>query len=237
MTRFLLLLTIFIFDSLSALTFKDKLLTGMKGDYIITEQNKFCSLIRIHSISIEKLVIEEISFPQSSLPKDLNKWLEGGAKGNTSWSFIEINPNTSALTSHFSFTKNAWLVPNPDDSFFLKILDMPFSPILESQRRKIGPPPKEGADTRKIWNPSLIFQGKKIQSPEFSAYRIEMPKDGSILSGKRIELFFNKNDETFPFPLWGQITDDSNAALKFRVIDSGKNLSSPKKNPYDRISP
>jgi hypothetical protein len=231
MTRLFFILSLLTLHTLSALTFKDKLLNGAIGDYIITEQNKFCSLIRIHSTSTEKLVIEEISFPESALPKDVNQWLASGAKGNTSWSFIEINPKTSTLTSLFSLTKNAWLVPNADDSFFFKILDIPLSQISESDRRRIGPSPKEGPDTRKIWNPTLIFEGKKIDSPQFAAYRIEMPKDGSILSGKRIELFFNKKDETFPFPLWGQITDDSNAALKFRVIDSGKNLPSPKKPP------
>lgn len=231
MTRFLFFITLFFASSLTALSLKDKLVKGEVGDYIITEQNRLCSLIRIHTLTLEKLIIEEISFPEASRPKNIKEWLISGAKGHTSWSLIEINLSKTSVESCFSFTKNAWLVWSADDSFLLKILDIPFSPILDQERRRIGPPVAEGLDTRKIWNPPLFFEGKKESSPQFSPFRLIYPKDGSLLSGKRIELFFNNRGDNFPFPYWGQITDESDAALKFRVIDSGRNLSSPKKSP------
>ena len=228
---FFVLYNSFFASSLTALSLKDKLVQGSVGDYIITEQNRLCSLIRIHTLTETKLIIEEVSFPEASLPKNTKEWLTSGAKGHTSWSLIEIDLTTTAVTSSFSFTKNAWLVWSADDSFLLKILDIPFSPILDQERRRIGPPIAEGPDTRKIWNPPLFFEGKKETLPQFSPFRLTYPKDGSLLSGKRIELFFNSGGGNFPFPYWGQITDASDAALKFRVIDSGRNLSSPKKSP------
>ncbi len=231
MTRFLLIFTFLLTNHLTALSLKDKLLDGKVGDYIITEQSRFCSLIRIHTLSPPKLVIEEISFPESALSKNTADWVESGAKGHTSWSLIEINLSNAALERCYSFTKSSWLVPSSDESFLLKILDLPLYPIQEGERRRIGPAPREGVDTRKIWNPPLYLDGKKVSSPQFSPFRLNYPKDGSLLSGKHIELFFHNSDSNFPFPYWGQITDESEAALKFRVVDSGRNLSSPKKSP------
>ena len=231
MVRFLLLIALVSFNSISALTLKDKIVKGAVGDYIITKQNRSCSLIRIHTLTSSRLIIEEISFPESATPKDPEIWLKNDAKGHTSWSIIEIDLSNSALKSCYSFSKNSHLVLSSDDSFLIKIIDLPFAPIAESEMRRIGPAPKEGFDTRKIWNPPLYFEGKKEVSPKFTPVRITYPKDGSPLSGKRIELFFNSSDATFPFPYWGQVTDDSEAALKFRVINSGRNLPSPKKSP------
>jgi hypothetical protein len=231
MTRFILISILFFTSSLPALSLGDKISQGAVGDYIVTEQNKFCSLIRVHSLEPSKLVIEEISFPYKALPSDFQKWLKTEAPGHTSWSILEINIKTNSLEKFFSFTKNAYLSFSPDDSFLLKILNLGLTPISDEERKKIGPPPKEGFDTRKIWNPPLFFEGKKEENPQFTAFKLLYPKDGSPLSGKKIELFFNKSNNSFPFPYWGQITDDSEAALKFRVIASGRNLFSPKKQP------
>ena len=231
MLHYIFITTLLFLNSLTALTLKDKLTQGTPGDYIITKQNQFCSLIRIHTLTSKELIIEEVSFPEKSLPKDLKLWLDSGAKGHTSWTLIKIDLSTNTLKSLFSFTKDAWLEPCTEDSFFLKILTLPLSVIPEEARRRIGPAPLEGMDTRKIWTPPLFFEGKKESSPQFIAYQCAYPKDGSPLSGKRIELFFTKKTDSFPFPHWGQVTDNSDAALKFRVIDSGQNLPSPKKHP------
>lgn len=231
MRPYFLFLTLLLAQPLLALSVGDKLLQGSVGDYVVTEQNKLCSLIRIHSINGTKITIEEISFPYSALPSDIPNWLKDKAIGHTSWSLLEIDVKTNTLEKFFSFTKNAYLAFSENDSFFLKILHLPLTLIPIEERKKIGPPLKEGLDTRKIWNPPLFFEGKKELSPEFNAYKLIYPKDGSPLSGKKIELFFNKSNELFPFPYWGQITDDSEASLKFRVVASGKNLLSPKKQP------
>ncbi|MBM3193673.1 MAG: hypothetical protein FJZ59_05525 [Chlamydiae bacterium] len=227
----LLLFILFFINSLSALSLGDKLLKGAVGDYVVTEQNRLCSLIRIHTLDGSKITIEEISFPYSSLPSDIPNWIKDKALGHTSWSLLQIDIKTNTLEKCFSFTKNAYLSFSENDSFFLKILHLPLDLIQDDERKRIGSPLKEGLDTRKIWNPELFFEGKKEASPEFTAYKLLYPKDGSPLSGKRIELFFNKSNELFPFPYWGQITDDSQASLKFRVVASGRNLFSPKKQP------
>ena len=217
--------------SLNALSLKDKISNGRAGDYIVTEQNHFCSLIRIQKIMAQKITIEEISFPERLLPNNFEAWLKADAKGNTSWSVAEFDLSTNNLLSCFSYTKNTQLIPNREDSFLLTILDLKFSQIPDDERRKIGGAPQEGQDTRKIWTPPLYYEGKKELNTKFSAYKTTYPKDGSILSGKFIELFFTDLIDSFPFPHWGQVTDASEAGIKFRVIASGRNLSSPKNPP------
>lgn len=49
------------------------------------------------------------------------------------------------------------------------------------------------------------------------------------LSGKRLEMYFSAKDDSFPFPYWARVTDDSNASFKIRVHDSGRGLRSPYK--------
>ena len=232
MRLFIFITLLLLHNRLTALSLKDKMSHGSPGDFIITEaQNRSCSLIRLHSVTPTAVTIEEISFPEKHLPKNLEIWINSGAQGHTSWTLATIDLRQNVLKSAFSFTKGAWLDTSRENSFFLNILDLTLSPVPHEERRRIGPPPTEGSDTRKIWIPPLVVHGKKVSSPKFSVYRCIHPKDGSPLSGKRIELFFNQDNESFPFPIWGQVTDSSDAALKFRIIDSGQNLSSPKKYP------
>lgn len=209
---------------------KDKFISSKNGDYIVSELNQTYTLLRIHQISSEALILEEISFPPNAVKmgKDsLEAWLSKGAQGHTSWHILEWDLNNSKISECFSFTRNAWLLLNESDSILIKLLSLPLRKIPDDNRKKIGPRPLNGPDYRKIWNPPLVIDGKQQKSPSFEAFSVNLPSDGSPLSGKRLEVYFDKKNPKFPFPYWAQITDDSNAAFKMRIIDSGENLFSP----------
>lgn len=227
----LLLITLISKDAF-ALCLKEKFAHSKSGDYIVSELNHSLTLLRVHEISKDTLTLEEISFPSSAvkLGKDeIEAWLSKGAEGNTSWHLLEFDLNQDKIKDCFSFTRNAWLLFNENDSLLIKLLSLPLKKIPDENRKKIGPRPLNGPDLRKIWNPPLIVNGKPIKSPAFDAFFVTLPSDGSPLSNKRFEIYFDKKNSKFPFPYWAQITDDSNAAFKIRICDSGENLFSPTK--------
>lgn len=228
MSKTVILFLIAAYISLHGLSLKDKLKEAEEGDFIVSSQNSTINVLIISKVDLPYLVFEEISYPLSfTLQKGETwaSWIEKGAKGHNSWTVFEIDLNDSQITECFSYTRNAWLLLSQEDSFLLKLLDLPLEFIRENDRKKIGPTPFEGPDLRKVWNPPLVINGEKKVSPRFDAYRTTWPKDKTPLSNKRIELYFNKQEKRFPFPYWAQITDDSEAAFKMRVIDSGAKLA------------
>lgn len=232
MRKFLLIAFLICSTCCFAESFKENLSRGQEGDFIVVEQNQAYSLVRIHSHQGDLLILEEISFPSSllkSIGKDWARWISDGAKGHLSWTMTEINLKENTLYDTFSFTKRAFLTFGEEESLLLKLFSTDLKQVAYEKRRKIGPPPLEGVDSRKVWNPPLFYQGKEVPRPKFEVFDTTLPNDASLLSGKRLELFYSKEDPSFPFPYWGQITDASEAAFKFRVIDSGRGLPSPKK--------
>lgn len=223
-------LIFFFVAQVQALTLKEKLRNGQVGDFIVTEQNKTLSLLRIHSIDDKRITLEEVSLPTESGLKGKDRWEEWimrGAPGHTSWTMFEIDLEGSNILNCYSFSKQAWLVGFADESVFLKLLSCPLKPIPFDQLRKIGPPPMDGPDLRKVWTPPLIVDGKEQKTAPFQPYKITCPDGDYPLSGKRLEIYFTKKDGDFPFPHWARVTDDSNASFKIRVYDSGRNLHSP----------
>lgn len=211
---------------------KDRFQTAQSGDFIVCELNHSHNLVRVHENQGDTLLLEEITFPET-LQKhgkaEWESWLNSGAEGHTSWIILEIDLKESRILECFSFFRNAWLALSENDSFLLKLLNLDLQPIPNSKRRKIGQAPREGIDTRKLWTPPLVFDGKKVAKPDFEAYEITWPKDESPLAAKRLEFYFDKSHPEFPFPYWGRVSNAAEAAYKFRVIDSGKGLASPTK--------
>lgn len=229
--KYLIFLLLFFAPSLIfPLNLKEKFTYAKKGDYIVTEQNKTYTLLHIHTINGHKLILEEISIPSHQLKqKQFNwkKWVLEGAKGHTSWIAYEIDLQNDKIIECYSFNKKTFLAGNQIDSFLMILfkLDLKDQPDLE--KRRIGPPPPPGEiDYRKIWNPPLYFNGKQVASPKYHACQSIWPKDETELSGKEIILYFDQENELFPFPYWIQIADGS-LKFKIRTVDSGTNLQSP----------
>lgn len=181
---------------------KDFLKKADKGDYIIAKQNKLISALIIHDISKDMIVLEEISIPENKLDnKNYKNWLENAALQNTSWTFYEININDNELIECFSLTKNAWLNFYENEFLFTKLFTLELT--------------KENNN----WSPPKIFEGKK-ENIKLDHYITIWPNDSSIFSSKKIDIYFDSNN--FSFPYWINIQNEKKPII--RVVDSGKNL-------------
>ena len=142
--------------NLNALSLRDRVSKGRVGDFIIVEQNHTCSLLCIRERSRTKLVLEEITLPERALPTNLEKWLEQGAPGHTSWIHVVFDVANSSVKDIYSFTLGEWIAPQ-GDSLLLAILNHSLTPVPEGSR--------EGADTRALWTPPPYFAWEKSFIP------------------------------------------------------------------------
>ncbi|MES2345763.1 MAG: hypothetical protein V4494_07500 [Chlamydiota bacterium] len=228
--KILLFILLFFTTSLSALTLKSKFVNAQDGDYIVTEQNRNYSLLFVRAISEDHIIFEEITVPVKNIDAskmNWNEWLSSKAPGHTSWISYEIDLNKNSLKESFSYTQNGWLYLQDSDYLLAKLLNLPLERVQEADRRRIGPAPSSGEnDTRALWNPSLVVDGKKIAKPKSEVWRGKWPDDKTLLAGCSIDLYFDTTRSHFPFPYWIEI-QSTHYALKVRTIDSGTALTSP----------
>lgn len=207
---------------------KERLSKAKSGDYVVTEANKMITLLAVRANTPTTLILEEITIPTVNLketPASWAEWVKAKAPGHTSWSMIEIDHRSGQVLECYSFSRSAWLQISPSESLVATLLQLPMTSVPANQRKRIGPPPQSGeADHRKIWDPPLVFEGKKIENARFDVYETTWPKDGSELANQQVTLYFDK-EKRFPLPLWIQV-DTSHATAALRAIDSGKNLPS-----------
>lgn len=224
---------IVVFLACSTLLFgsplKDKIKSAENGDYLVFEANKMITVLCTRSIANGSITLEEISIPSQTLkkhPASWSDWVKNKAPGHTSWSMTEIDLNNSQIIECYSFSRSSWVQLSSNESLFATLLGLPLEPLKMEKRPRIGPPPEAGEmDIRKIWEPSLWFEGKKKNNPHFDAYEANWPQDGTDLSGKTVSLYFDRESH-FPFPFWVQI-EAAYATVSLRAIDSGKKLPSP----------
>ncbi len=200
------------------------------GQYIVSSYGKSYNLLFIRSLSGSTLNLEELTLPSSGVDlKTFNwqTWLNQGAEGSTSWTIYQIDLHTAELLGCYSHTKKRWMGLEDSEQFLTKLLFLTFERVPPHERKKIGHPPPPGeSDTRAVWNPPLVILGKKISKPKFEVWRATWPKDGSLLSSCRIELFFNQETPTFPFPHWIEV-QSTHYTFKQHIVDSGFSLTSP----------
>ncbi len=207
------------------------------GDFIVTDQGKTNSLLFIRSLTLDTLILEEITLPDGfidSKTMSWQSWIDAKAPGHTSWTLYEINLETGKLIECYSHSKKGWLVLDESQQFLAKLLFLSLKKIPDRERHKIGPQPQAGEpDQRAVWNPPLIIAGKKISKPQFEVWQGIWPSDGTLLANCHIELFFNKNTPLFPFPHWIEIKS-SHYNFKLHTIDSGSHLHSVISGPVPR---
>jgi hypothetical protein len=228
--KILLSILLFFTTSLSALTLKDKFINAQIGDYIVTEQSKNYSLLFVRSITENTIIFEEITAPVkevASSKTNWHDWILARAPSHTSWISYEIDLNKNHLKESFSYTQNGWLYLQDSDYLLAKLLTLSLERVPETERKRIGPAPSsDESDTRALWNPSLVIEGKKIAKTRSEVWRGKWPDDETLLAGCSIHLYFDANRPNFPFPYWIEI-QSSHYALKVRTIDSGTGLASP----------
>ena len=212
------------------LTLLDKFLIADCGSYIVTEQNRTCTLLHLHSKTKDELVLEEVSIP-SHLAKQIEwkKWIQAGAPGHTSWVMYAINTEYLTASECYSFSIENFLVTETFDTFLSPLLTLDLKEVSEEKRKMIIPAARPGeVENKKLWGPTLYRSGEKVNNPIYDVYETVWPDDDSELSGKRLTLYFDHNQPLFPFPYWMQL---KNGAMKFKIraLDSGNDLVSPHK--------
>lgn len=207
-------------------TLKDQLQKGAVGDYVVTQQEKNLSLLRIEKISSNELVLEEVAAPVAALDlPSINwpAWIEKGAPGHTSWLLYKIDLKSGELVESYSLDQKARV--SLQEPLLSKMLLLELTVTPDDLRRRIGPSPHAGEeDRRSLWLPHLVYQGKRVSKPTFDVFQTRWPEDGSDLSLCRLEFYFMHN---FPFPCW---IEASNGHFTFKIhsLASGRNLQSPK---------
>lgn len=233
----LMLLFSFVFSSElfsmeRTLSLKGNLQRAKAGDYLVTAQDKNYSVLLIRNKNEKDLTIEEITVPNGRIPTESfswKNWIENGAPGNTCWVMYVIDLSSGTIQRSFSFTKNQWINISQSQNFLSTLLNLNFKPIAENERKKVGPrPAADSYDRRRIWQPPLIVEGKKIPDVAFDGWRTRWPKDSSELSEKFIEVYMPKDSDKYPayFPYWLQVNGVVGKA-KVRIVDSGSGLASP----------
>jgi hypothetical protein len=231
---FSLLLLICAVASASEMRLKEKLALSSPGSFLVLEQNRTFTFLHIFERSEKNIIIEEVSISAASFsknPMNWKEWFEAGAPGHTSWIMSQINLETALFEEAFSFTHRGWIDLSASNSFLTTLLNLPFQEVPENERRRIGLPPGHNKiDTRPLWHPRFIVNGKIIEETSFAAYKTRWPADGTELSHKIIEIYLPMHENlNFPtyFPYWLEVEGKIGSA-KIRVVDSGIAARSPK---------
>jgi len=213
------------------LMLRNNLQHAQPGDYIVISAGKTQTLLSIYAKKNNILTIEEVAVPESKSPSNGNwkEWINQNAPGNSSWVRYDIDLQTGKMVRYYSFTKRNWFDIPDADNFLSKLLNLKFSQIPESARKRIGPKPRSGPEMRPLWQPRMIVEGQSINGVLFDAWRTRWPSDGSDLSGKMIEVYLPRDSQRYPayFPYWLQINGAIGKA-KIRIVNSGSTLQSPK---------
>lgn len=206
---------------------KDFLLNANKGDFIVAETMKMLTLIRVRESDNKTVILEEITAPSKKRPSEpWDSWLKKRAPGHSSWSVLEISVESGKILDCYSFSRNTYIQLSQKESLLASLLLSPLKEVPENLRKKVGPPPLEGErDVRKSWSPPFIYEGKKVAGATFDVFQTSWPDDGSELGGRDVTFYFDKEKNVL-LPIWIEI-ETSHITGKIRVLDSGKNLSSP----------
>lgn len=225
---FLLLLPITLFAA--PLTMKEKFQGAKVGDFVVTKIGNGYSLLIVRTLNDKTLELEEISVPENMVnPKQTvwRTWVSNNAPGHTSWTMISIDLKKDQIKECFSFSRRSWLQLSEEEYFLAKLMVLPLKRTPTSERKKIGPAPSGDVDRRKVWNPPLYIDGRKIAGAKFDAWKTRWPKDGTQLSEIPIDLYFDK-ENLCPFPYWIEFKSP-HYNLKIHAVDSGHGLISPHK--------
>jgi hypothetical protein len=231
------LLFLLSFNILTAETLflRDNLRRAEKGDYIVTNQGKTYSLLRIYDKTTNGIAIEEITVPSNKIPKSQFSWRDWvlqGAPNASSRIVYHIDLEKAAVDGRFCLTQTGWCETGQRDNFLTTLLNLNLQPIPLQQRRRVGIPGFPGTtEKRALWQPQVIVDGQIVQGVQLDAWQTTWPKDGTDLAGKQIEAYLPAANSGFPsyFPYWLQVNGTIINA-KIRIIDSGKNLYDPRSN-------
>ncbi len=226
MRLILLCLCIFMGTLYAETSLKERLLNAQPGDYIVTTQGSTTSVLMVRAIDPPRLILEEITVPHKTRPSSWKEWVAQKAPGHTGWVAYVFDCENNGLTQCYSHQQKQFLFVNKADYFLASLITMPLNPTKESERKRVGAAPEAGEiDRRKIWLPSLIREGKKVDAPRFDIMRAKWPSDKTLLAGCTIELYLD-SELAFPFPYWLEV-QSPHYTFKIHAVDSGRGMVSP----------
>jgi hypothetical protein len=227
MKRLLFVITFLAFSCLNAFSLKDKIINGAPGDYVVTEQGGTFSVLLIRALTPTHLFLEEIDVPsinRKSSDGTWKEWIAKEAPGHTAWFIYTIDLKTDQLQECYSYSDSVWLPVQDPQHFLPKLLSLSLQKTPPAERKRIGHTPEYGEeDRRSIWNPSVIVEGKKLDQAAITAWKAKWPKDGSLISGCEVELYFSAP----AFPVWIEVKSP-HYKVSLRAVDSGHSMSSPR---------
>lgn len=206
---------------------KNNLKQASAGDYIVAVQGKSITLLHIFAKNGSVMTLEEVTIPKAfanHYVSNWRTWLESDAEGHSSWVMYQIDLDYGQILSCYSFTRQGWYHLPESENFLGNLLNLELYRLPYEKRRKVGALSKST-----LWQPQMVVEGQIIENVPFEAYVAFWPKDGSQLSGKKIEIYLPNAEGHFPvyFPYWLQVSGMVGKAT-VRIIDSGSNLRSPK---------
>ena len=237
MMHYFLGLLLLFSTALSSLTLSDKLYEAKEGDFAVSMINKSYTLIHIVKKKGSILLFEEISVPVSCMKGSPNwrQFMQNNAPGAIAWVLYEVDLKSGSMLECYSVLDEAFFDVTSFDHILTKLMHLPLSRLDEKEQRHIGS--ATDVDTRKVWKPVQVFEQAKVKDPKFDVYKATWPDDGTILSHKSVEIYFDAKRSDFPFPFWMQVKDASDASFKVPTVDGGRGLKSltqdiPRRRPY-----
>lgn len=220
---YLLIILFFLPFSLQSSLLTEKLAQGKSQDYVVYQVDKWIHYLSIIDLQKNILTLEEITLPSSKKPKkSWKEWKEKKAPSHTSWNIYTIDLEKIKILSAYDLVNGHYYPSEALSSFILDLMALPLSPIPLTERKKIGQEPEPGImDTRSLWNPPCFFLGSKLEKPRYHVYSTKWKQDQSELSGKIVDCYFLEKKTSFPFPVWIQIRDASDARFNLLEIDAG----------------
>ena len=208
-------LFIFLFSSqLFSFSLHERFKKATPGDFVVLAHQKQLMLLLVVEQKDNKLVIEEITGPntiQKTYGNDWKKWLSEGALEHTSW-----DKTTLDLEKQSTLSK--------DLAFLSTLLYLPLEQVLEKDRKRAGPEPASGEmDFRYLWQPKIVVEGKE-ESVTTTVWKTIWPEDTSDLSGRHVLIYLAADPALPYFPYWTEVKG-ALGSVKIRVIDSGKSLT------------
>lgn len=203
-------------------TIRDDAFASKPGDYAVFSRGSKKIFLLVRSVSSQQVCIEIIEF--ASLSQKERALLQ-----NASWKqlihqlqsprrifFISLARDRLAVYC-WNPSKDEWrrLEQISDHPFFVKLLQLPLSPVPQGLLRTSG---------RGIWSPQAVIEGSPKQKKTIPLLAT-WPKDASLLSERKIVMYF-ADPHVSIFPLWTSIETPTGPVI-VKTIDTGHNALSP----------
>lgn len=223
----LFLFPLFLHCQEAALLLRDNLQNAVKGDYIVTLQNRNYTVLIVKDKQPNTITIEEVTVPDETKGgnTDWKKWVESSAPGHTCWVLYTIDISSGKMLKYYNFHYHSWYDMSEANVFLSKLLNLELTKLPVNKRKKVG-----ASSGGRLWQPPLVVEGKQIPFVPFDAYTTHWPADGSQLSDRTVIIYLPEESSKYPsyFPYWLQINGAVGNA-QVRIVDSGRQLTSPQK--------